>query len=170
LMLKLNQYGKRIQAIENSKKLSKQKIIETLIKLNKKNPFKIKKGTDIDLEIEWKIIGAKWKEVLGEAWKNKTYTAYLSFYPEDNLVKYSEKIVETKAVKAGPKFEAESFKFKGAEIFRRERGYQYAIKKDYSIGEVYDYKFEPADVRNVIAQVATENGWDFMLCIKKPKK
>lgn len=140
-----------------------------LLKLNSKNPFKIirSKERDIDLEVSWKIADAKWIEMLGKGWHNLKYLGYLVFDEPTHTLRYTEKIIE-KNVTSGPLGFSKSSKIqKGTLINSRIKSHFYGIKEDGSIGEVYKYDFTPTDIKGVIRQIANNNGWNFKVYFSK---
>jgi len=50
---------------------------------------------------------------------------------------------------------------------KRERAIAFGIRPDFSVGELYNYKFNPEDVKDLLRQVANENGWSFALVVSK---
>ncbi|MBS3176859.1 hypothetical protein J4457_06515 [Candidatus Woesearchaeota archaeon] len=151
-----------------AKFLSKTELKKMLLKLNnKKNPFSVKSSEDTDLFIEWKILNAKWIEMLGKAWAKKTYSAWVLLDEKDKTVRYNERIKEAGFTAGAAGVSGEVSSFRGIELWRKERGYRYGIKEDFSIGEVYNYKFNPSDIKDVIRQIANDHGWAFELVISK---
>ncbi len=51
----------------------------------------------------------------------------------------------------------------------RRRGYRWGVREDFSIGEVFDYEFAPADIKGVVRQIANDHGWAFQLVLRKPR-
>ena len=149
----------------SKKHISRKQLSEVFLKLNKKNPFNIIKENDFEFKINWKIVSAKWREVLGMAWKDKTYHAWVSLDEKNKQVNYAEAILEKEKTLGAVKSRITSIILKGTLIPRKEQGKQYSIKKDFSIGEVYDYKFSPKEIKKVIMQIALKNGWNFKMVL-----
>ncbi len=137
--------------------------------LGRKNPFDVMESPDkdFDIQVRWEIVDAKWREILGKAWKNLTYTAYISFDEEKKAVKYYERLIEKDISMAPLRIEKESYVQKGFQIDKRIRSFLYGIKEDGSIGEVYSYDFNPNDIKGVMRQIANENGWFFELHLSR---
>ena len=147
--------------------ISKSSLNNRLLKLNNNNAFNVKKAADTDLYIEWNIIDSKWIEILGESWKKKFYKAWVLLDESKNTIRYNELILE-KELSLGPtRAYGEVSYFRGVQLWRKERAVMFGIRKDYTIGEIYNYKFAPSDIKDVIRQIANENGWAFELVVSK---
>ena len=158
----------RTEGKQEVKPISKSVLKKLLLKLNKpKHPFKLKEANDTDLIVQWDVVDAKWIEILGKGWLNKVYKAWLLLDDEKKTVKYNEMIVE-KSLTMGPLgAHGEASYFRGIQLWRKERGYRWGIRNDFSIGEVYNYKFNPSDVKEIVRQIANDNGWAFELVTTK---
>ena len=145
------------------------KIKKRLLLLGKKNPFTVKDSGEegIDLKIEWVIADAKWWEVLGKAWKNITYTAFVTIDEKAKIVRYQEKLVKTSITKLSFKWGGSITKTKGQLINTRTRKKQYGIREDGTIGEVLAYDFNPKEIKDVVRQIAEEEGWGFKVHLFK---
>ncbi len=157
--------------VTNSKKgaksVSKAQLKSMLLKLNNNKLFKISQPKDTDLFLQWKIIDKKWIEVLGPAWLNKNYYAWILLDEEKKMVKYNELITEKSFTSGTTGFHGEASFFRGIQLFRKERGYAWGVRSDFTIGEIYNYKFNPNDIKEVIRQIANDHGWSFGLVTTK---
>lgn len=164
-LLLLNPY----RTIHSDKKkiVSKNILVKSLLKLDKKNPFSVKKDKKYDLAIEWNIVGAKWRDTFGKAWKNKVYKSWMRIDEEKKEIRYCEEIIEKQKSMGVIKFYGLSYMFKGAELFQKEYVYQSGIKSNHSIGEIYKYNFTPENLKNIIRKISLDNGWNFRLVISK---
>lgn len=162
-------YKKALQRTEGSgKPVTKAKLKVMLLKLNKpKHPFTLKSAKDTDIFVEWKIVDAKWIEVLGGAWLKKNYYGWLLLDDTTKTARLNEMITEKSLTLAGPSASGEASFFRGVQLFRKERGYRWGIRTDGTIGEVYNYKFNPMQLKEVLRQVCNDNGWAFELVTTK---
>lgn len=150
------------------KPVSKAKLLSLLLRLNKaKHPFKLTEAKGTDLFLEWKIVDAKWVEVLGTAWEKKNYYAWILLDEATKTAKVNELITEKSLTWAGPRVSGEASFFRGVQLFRKERGYRWGIKPDFSVGEIYNYKFNPLETKDVLRQICNDNGWAFELVTTK---
>ncbi|MFH2020933.1 MAG: hypothetical protein ABIJ34_05935 [archaeon] len=157
---------------EGTKVVSVKDLKQKLIKLSAKNPFKVKASSEegIDLDIEWIVLDAKWIEILGKGWENMKYTAKIVFDETKKTLRYQEMIVHTERTMGPLRISGQSSFTKGCIINRRIKSYRYGIKDDGSIGEIYKFDFRPNDVKDVVRQIANDNGWTFALYLHKIKK
>ncbi len=151
------------------KPVTKEKLKQLLLKLNKpKHPFKILDGKErADLIVDWQIVDAKWIEILGVGWKNKRYLAWVGLNDADKTVRVCEQITEIDKSVGLLKGGYEINTFTGIQLWRKERAYAFGIKTDFSVGEIYNYKFDPEDVKDLLRQIANDNGWSFALVVSK---
>lgn len=156
--------------------IKKEALTSMLLKLNRnKKVFSISKAKDTDLHVEWKVVDAKWLEVLGEAWEKKTYKAWILLDDRTKTVKYNEMIVDKEISLGATGAHGEAVFFRGIQLWRKERGYMFGIRGDFTVGEIFNYKFAPSDIKDVVRQIANERGWAFELVVSKgqasyPKK
>ncbi|MBI4144722.1 hypothetical protein HY493_00755 [Candidatus Woesearchaeota archaeon] len=164
-------YKKALQRTEGAsgaKPVTKSKLKAMLLRLNKpKHPFTLKPAKDTDLFVEWKIVDAKWIEVLGGAWLKKNYYGWLLLDDATKTARMNEMITEKSLTLAGPGAYGEASFFRGVQLFRKERGYRWGIRTDGTIGEVYNYRFNPMQLKEVLRQVCNDNGWAFELVTTK---
>ncbi len=162
-------YRKGLQRTEGKgKPLTKAKLKTLLLKLNKpKHPFTLKSAKDTDLFVEWKIIDAKWIEALGAAFAKKNYYGWVLLDEKTHTARMNEMITEQSLTLSGPSVHGEASFFRGVQLFRKERGYRWGIKPDFSVGEIYNYKFNPNDIKEILRQICNDNGWAFELVTTK---
>jgi len=127
---------------------------------NRSNPFKIIDSGKSDFEVDWTIIDAKW--LLGTSWANKKYHAWLYADDKRKTVRYCEMITEWKAGITDSGFGFRATLFRGVVLFQKERAAMWSIDKDGKIGKIYDYKFDPMDVKGIFKRIANDNGWEFV--------
>lgn len=150
---------------EGSKFISKAKLKDRLKSLNKNKSFIIKDVDDTDLFIEWDIVDSKWIEFLGRAWLKKSYRAWILLDEKERTVKYHEMIIEKGRTTGAIGISNISYSFNGFRLWGKEKSYRYGIKEDYTVDEIYNYKFDPSDIKNLVRQIANDNGWAFGLVL-----
>ena len=147
-----------------SKQLSKKELKRLLLRLNNKhNPFRIQEAEETDLIAVWDIVDAKWIEILGKAWLKKRYTAYFLLDETTKTVKCNEMIKENSSTAGPTGIHFEKSFFRGIQLWRKEQAYRWGIRDDFTIGEIYNYKFDPANVKDIVRQIANDHGWAFTL-------
>lgn len=142
-----------------------------LLKLNQPgHPFVVHTPDDADLSIEWHIVDARWVEALGSAALQMTYRAWLRLDDASKTVKLHERLIQS-GISAGGGLGAssEGYTTKGLDIWARRRGYRWGIREDFSVGEIFSYQFTPADVKDLVRQIANDHGWAFQLTFTKPR-
>ncbi len=147
--------------------VSKAQLKSMLLKLNKNKAFTVSSPKDTDLLIQWTIVDKKWIEVLGPAWSKKNYYAWLLLDDDAKMVKCTEQITETGFTAGATGVHYETGFFRGIQLWRIERGYRWGIKPDFRVGEIYNYRFNPNDIKEVIRQIANDHGWSFGLVTSK---
>ena len=145
--------------------IAKSALSETLLRLNRpEHPFRVMPGEDTDLAVEWDIVDAKWIEILGRGWACKAYRAWLLLDEATKTVKYCEKITESGFQAGGGLHVGGQYSsFTGIQLWGKQRGYRWGIRDDFTVGEIYNYRFSPSDVKDVIRQIANDHGWAFEL-------
>jgi len=136
---------------------TQKEITQELMKLNKK-PIKIEQEKN-KLELIWTIVDAKWIEALGPAWKNKTFKATIELDDANKTATYKERIY-SKETTFGPLKATGNYSFfRGIQLFKKEKSKAYGIKRDFTIGKIYDYTFSPIELREELIRIITEKGW-----------
>jgi len=148
-------YTKTIPAKGTPK--TQKEITHELMKLNKK-PIKIEQKEN-EIKLTWTIVDAKWIEALGPAWKNKTFKAIIELNDTDKTATYKERLYDKETTLGPIKATGNYSFFKGIELFKKEKAIQYGIKRDFTIGKIYNYTFSPVELREEIIRIITEKGW-----------
>ncbi|MEK6822494.1 MAG: hypothetical protein AABY13_01590 [Nanoarchaeota archaeon] len=148
--------------------VSKAFLKAVLLKLNKpKHPFKVTVAKDTDLYVTWTVVDAKWIEVLGAAWLNKVYKIWVLLDDTTRTVRVNELVTERSFTAGASGVHGERSFFRGVQLWRKERAYRWGIRPDFSVGEIYNYKFNPSDLKDVIRQIANDRGWAFEVVTTK---
>lgn len=167
--IRMAQKGMRSNPNPDAPVVDKETLQALLMKLNHaEHPFCIRTADDADLVIEWNIVDAKWIEVLGKGSERMTYQAWIVIDDSTKTVNYHERIYRSVFSAGGPQVSAESYASKGFELWGTRRGHRWGIRDDFSVGEIYNYKFTPSDVKGVVGQIVNDHGWAFQLTLIKP--
>jgi len=148
--------------------IGKAALLENIQNLNSPDlPYQIKPSGTSDLEIDWKIVDAKWQGIFAKEKISKTYRAFMALDEAKHTVRYWEAIGSVEWVAGAPKVHFQSEFFRGRIIFQKSYGVQYGVKEDKTIGKVYEYKFDINAIREPIRQATLEGGWEFVEVLMK---
>lgn len=123
-------------------------------------PFQITKCTDgsCDLLAEWKIVDAKWYEIFGKAGLKKAFTVKMRLDADKSEVRAVDQDY-TVSWKAGvPVMELQAAGFRGQKT-EMSFGTAYAFTEEFKPGQVYNYRFNSAELKKPLQQAVTDNGW-----------
>jgi len=166
---RLTRKGMRSEPVENATVVDRKTLQAMLLKLNQwRHPFQLHISDEADLEVKWDVVDAKWIEILGKASEHLKYRAWIVLDDEAKTVKYHERIYGASFTAGGPEITATSYSAHGFESWGKRSGRRWGIGDDFSVGEIYDYRFNPGDVKDVVRQIANDHGWAFELKLTKP--
>jgi hypothetical protein len=137
------------------------RVREALLAINRPTaPFVIRDGAaeGVDLVAEWKIVDAQWYEIFAKAGLKRVFQV---------LMKLDEAKGEVRAVdreygvewRAGiPSLSLAASAFRGQ---KWEKSFEmaYAFREDLSYGQVYNYRFDTAELKDPLIAAAHEAGW-----------
>lgn len=147
-------------------------LLERLLSLNQEQlPFKIERGDDADLVAEWKIANASWYEVFAKAKLEKTHKILLALNESEKVVKALEESYSVSWRAGIPSISLKAEKFQGRTIGSKSIGVGYAFKgvDPLSFGQVYNYRFDVAEMKNPLIDTITGAGWDFVPVVTRKK-
>lgn len=111
------------------------------------------------LNFTWKYVEAKWWELLAKAGLKKTYELRLRFNEKKHEVimidvskSFSWRVGLTSA-------HIGWFSFRGVQV-GFELGKQWGVKENFSLGKVYDFKFNPSEIKTPVMNTVLKNGWN----------
>jgi hypothetical protein len=148
--------------IEGKAQISKAALLGKLMKLDK-NVFEVKKLPGYDFTIEWTISDAKWLGIIGKNWENFTYSAKAQLDEDTKTVLYKESLTRSRKVTGMEGLRTYSYSSRGPQLYNKISQKRYSIKPDGTVGEVQKFEFSPNEIKSVIKQVVTENGWGLKL-------
>jgi len=166
--IKITRRGMHSPARSGATALPKTELKSNLLRLNHpQHPFQVFASSDADLEIEWSVTDAKWIEMLGPASSKVAYRAWILLDEAQRTVRYREQLRESAVTAGGGGAFAESHVSSGLEMWGRRTSHRWGLRPDFSVGEVLRYDFTPADVKDLVRQIANDSGWDFELVFLK---
>ena len=110
------------------------------------------------LVVTWKYVDAKWWEILARAGLEQIYELHIKF----NERKKEATLIDVKksvSWRAGPsQVRVRGGFFRGI-YFGFEIGKRWGIKENFELGNIYDYKFSPQEIKNPVMNSILRNGW-----------
>lgn len=136
-----------------------EEVKKRILKINQLDiPIMVKKEQN-KMVITWKYVDARWWEIFSHAGLQSVYELHLKFKPQSNKVIL---IDVTKSVDwhAGPtEVELRANFFRGI-VSEISIGKAYGIKENFELGKIYDFKFNPAEVKTPVLNELLKSGWD----------
>ncbi|MFA5854792.1 MAG: hypothetical protein WC846_00660 [Candidatus Gracilibacteria bacterium] len=111
------------------------------------------------LVVTWKYLDAKWWEIIS---KNRMKKVYQLIVKLDGEKKLATLIDVNKFVMwgVGPtSVKVFGGYFRGIMV-AFEIGKRWGIKENFSVGKIYDYKFNPSEIKNPVMNTILKSGWD----------
>ncbi len=161
-----------VRAKEGVVPMPKVAVKEKLLGLNQDQlPFVVSEGGEIDLVAEWKIVDAAWFEIFAKAKLEKTHKIWLSLDETTRTVKVLEESYTVKWRAGVPEVSFSAEKFQGRTMGSKSFGVGYAFQgaDPLKYGQVYNYRFDVAEMKNPIIEIVTTAGWDFTPVATKKK-
>lgn len=128
-------------------------------------------GKEGDVVAEWKIVDASWFEIFAKAGLKETHKVYLTFDLGAGAVRVLEESWSVEWRAGVPVMSVSAEAFRGRTISSKSFGTAYAFKSinplDY--GQVYEYRFDVAEMKDPVAEVVTGAGWTFRPVMSKRK-
>ena len=107
----------------------------------------------------WKYVDAHWRELLGKAGLTKVYELHIKFDHAQRLVTLID-VTKSVSWRAGPTHVRLRGGFFRGTTLAYEIGKQWGIKENWELGQVYDYKFVPQEIKMPIMNSILRSGWD----------
>ena len=126
-------------------------------------PFQIREAAPddkCDLVVEWRIVDAKWYEIFAKAGLKSVFKIFLKFDDAKKEVRAvdQEWTVEWRAGIPALTMTGSAFRGQKAEI---SFGTAYAFTEKLTYGQVYNYKFNTAEMKTPVQQAITDSGWTY---------
>lgn len=115
-----------------------------------------KKG---ELIFTWKYLDAKWWELLAKAGTKKSYELRARFNEKKHeaLLIDVSKSLSWRAGITGARIGW--WAFRGIQV-GFALGQQYGLKENFQPGQVYDFKFNPSEIKTPVMNTILKNGWN----------
>jgi hypothetical protein len=107
----------------------------------------------------WKYVDAKWWEFLAKAGLQKSYALHVRFNEKKKeaiLIDVSKSLAWKVGV-SGANFGW--WGFRGIQT-GFSIGQQYGIKENFSLGQVYNFTFDPSEIKTPVMNTILKNGWN----------
>ena len=114
----------------------------------------------VDFIADWKIVDAKWYQIFAKAGLHDVFKIYMKFDPVKKEVRAKDKRFTVEWEAGTPRISLAVSGFSG-QTYSKEFGIAYAFTEDMEYGEVYNYRFSTAEIKDPIRKVVTENGWTY---------
>ena len=120
-------------------------------------------GDGGDVVTEWKIVDASWLEIFAKAGIQKSHRIYLTFEPSATEVRVLEESWDVEWRAGVPEMRVSAEAFRGRTLGSKSFGTGYAFKgvNPLDYGQVYNYKFDVAEMKEPLTEVVTGSGWSF---------
>jgi len=143
--------------------LTHEQVKQNILAINRStSPFQIIDGMDegVDLIAEWKIVEASWYEWFAKAGIEKIFRIYLKLDTEKHEVLASDREYSVSWRSGVPEISVAVEKFIGQKQ-SIEFGTAYAFTEEFKPGQVYNYRFNTAEMKKPIQNAVTESGWSY---------
>lgn len=160
---------------EGTAPVSEREMREKLLALNNDQiPFTVTSapgGKEGDIVVDWKIVDASWYEIFAKAGLEKSHTIRLGLDGKSNEARILEETRDVEWRVGVPSLSASVEVFRGRTITSKEFGTAFAWKgvNPLDYGQVYEYKFDVAEMKGPIAEVVTGNGWTYRPVMSRRK-
>ncbi len=136
---------------------------EAILAVNRDSaPFRIFLSDEpgVDLVAEWKIVDAKWYEIFAKAGLKKTFAIKMRLDEDKREVRAvdEEYSIEWRAGIPSLSLEVSGFRGQKSEI---SFGTAYAFTEEFKPGQVYNYRFNSAELKNPLREAVLANGWSW---------
>jgi hypothetical protein len=138
---------------------------------NERVPFVVTPSAASDLAASWKIVDASWHEIFAKAGLEKAHTIYLRLDDSKHEARALEE-ASTVAWEAGvPRLSVSIEKTRGRTLSSKEFGTGYAFKgvNPLDFGQVYNYRFNVAEMKDPIIKTVLDSGWTYVPVTSKGK-
>ena len=106
----------------------------------------------------WKYVDAKWWEIFAKAGLTKIYELHMKFYDSRKEVVLIDVLKNVSWDVGTGKANLTGEFFRGVD-FEVSIGKQWGIKENFTLGKIYDYKFNPSEIKNPVLNTLLRNGW-----------
>jgi hypothetical protein len=112
-----------------------------------------------DVVLTWRYVDARWWEILAKAGLRRIYELHVKLDEERRLATLID-VHKSVKWRAGPTQVHVGGGFGRGVILAYEIGEGWGIQENWQPGQVYEFKFEPAEIKNPVMNTLLRNGWD----------
>ena len=140
--------------------VSKTELHQALLTVNEFDaPVTAVQKSDDHIIFTWRYVDAKWWQILAKAGLEKVYECHVKLDEESQIATMID-VSKSISWRAGPDQVRVGFVgFRGVE-FSYERGAAWGIQETFGLGEIYNYKFSNAEIKNPVMNTILRHGWD----------
>ena len=136
---------------------------QALVALNRESaPWHIRDGAPekCDLVAEWKIVDARWYEIFAKAGVKDVFQILMRIDDAKGEVRAVDRefTVEWKA--GVPSLSVAATAFRGQQV-EVKFGQAYGFTEKGTLGEIYNYRFNTAEIKKPIQAAVTAAGWTY---------
>lgn len=143
--------------------LSSQQVREAILAINRPTaPFQIIEGTseDIDLIAEWKIVDAQWYQLFAKAGLKEVFKILMRLDDASQEVRALDQSYSVSWQLGVPTLSLSVKAFRGQQQ-SIEFGTAYAYTETLRPGQVFNYRFNTAEIKKPIQAAITACGWTY---------
>lgn len=135
----------------------------TLLAVNRETaPWRVREAAPqegCDLIVEWKIVDAQWYGIFNKSKLESVFVIFLKFDPERAEVRALDKEYTVSWTAGVPTMgEVSAFRGQKAEL---SFGIGYGFSEKGKFGEVYNYRFSTAEMKQPVKDAVTAAGWTY---------
>lgn len=142
------------------KPTSFEEIKKEILELNRPDlPLMVTEKSPTHLIISWKYVDAKWWEVFRKAGMTGAYRLHVKFSPDKHEARLIDIVTKINWNK-GPSGFHFSFTFFRGISMEFSIGKAWGIRENFSLGKIYDFKFNNMEIKNPVLNTLLRAGWD----------
>ncbi len=142
-----------------------EKIREEILSINTYDgPVTVKEKSPTHFIITWKYVDATWWEVFKKAGMTKNYRLHVKLNPS----RHEARLID---VETGMNWSAgltgfhQRFTFFRGIMMKVSVGKAWGIRENFSLGKLYDYHFDPSEIKSPVFNTLLRAGWDVRFAI-----
>ncbi len=137
-----------------------EKLKEDILSINTYDaPVMVTEKDPKHLLITWKYVDAKWWEIFRKAGLTSIYRLHVKFVPEKHEVHLTD-VTSSVNWGAGPAGVSYRWTFFRGILMGVSIGKAWGIKENLSLGKIYDYRFDPMEIKNPVLNTILKSGWN----------
>lgn len=165
---RFGEWAAKYPAKSGASPISAEDLKRQIFSISEISPIKVTaKGTN-KIELSWDYADEGFKYLFGLGKIRKGYYLLLKLDPNKNNVYAGETLTTIKVDANGlikPTLSLKFSFFKGIVLFKFDYGKSYGLKIENGkpvFNQLYQYKFNPDELKYPLIQLITENGWNYL--------